>query len=129
MNESQSTTNPETSHLTGSSETQTPELADLWERRTRQRFPVSDRAFIRRQGEAEHSVELVDLSEDGAGVWCTKVLVADEEVEFSLTGRRSGPLVIDAVVVDRKALGAGVWRLSLRFRQRLRPDKLAAALD
>jgi hypothetical protein len=129
MNESQSTANPEPSRLIEASETEAPNLAELWERRSRQRFPVTDRAFIRRHGEPEHSVELVDLSEDGAGVWSTKVLVADEEVEFFLTGRRSGPLVIDAVVVDRKALGAGVWRIGLRFRQRLRPDKLAAALD
>ena len=129
MSTKQTKSPSDAARLDQSSETQNDLESDLWERRNRQRFQRDDSAILRRSGGTECRVELVDLSEDGAGVWSSVCIVPGEHVELLLPGRRSGPLVIVGVVVDRKSLGAGTWRLSLKFPQRLRPEELVAALD
>jgi hypothetical protein len=100
-----------------------------WERRSGDRHPVSHRAFLRRHGASECTVDLVDLSEDGAGVWSTTQLVPGEVVDLVLPRRRADRLVVEAVVADRRSISPNAWRLSLQFLQRLRPDDLASALD
>jgi hypothetical protein len=102
---------------------------DDLERRKTRRFNALSLAILRPINGPEFSAELVDLSEDGAGVWSSKSIQPGGGVVLLLFTRKFGVFSTEAVVVDCHSAGPSSSRLGLKFLQRLRPDMLAAALN
>jgi hypothetical protein len=73
--------------------------------------------------------ELVDVGEDGAGVWSGEQVQPFALVSMSLPSSRCAhPTTIGAMVVDSHEAAPGVWRLGLRFERRLAAHELAGAI-
>jgi hypothetical protein len=74
-------------------------------------------------------VELVDLSEDGVGVWSAEPAECGSPVTIALPARRSYKrLQLSAKVVECRVASPGLWRIGFLFDRRLDALELAAAL-
>jgi len=84
--------------------------------------------FIDRFGRAI-VVELVDLSEDGVGVWSSEPAECGSLVTIALPARRSYKRIqLSAKVVECLVTAPGLWRIGFLFDRRLDALELAAAL-
>lgn len=101
---------------------------DQLDRRRRERNITSSGAILRREDGMDLQVELVDLSEDGAGIWAGEPIQVREHVVLGLMTHRTGRIWIEAAVVDYRTISDDSARLGLQFSQRLRPEVLASAL-
>ena len=74
-------------------------------------------------------VELIDLSEDGVGVWCGEPAECGSPATVALPAKRTSRRIqIGATIIESTVAAPGVWRVGFRFERRLDALELASAL-